>query len=665
MPKQKSQNLSRPTASAIYPPAHQTRASNHLACSLGLAAGLLLPVVSATAVAAGKMETIIVTASRTPLALSDTASAVSIFSAAEIQQRNASSIAELLREIPGFALSQQGSKGAVTQLRVRGAEANQVLVLIDGIEVNDVAQGSEFNFAHLLTSQIQRIEVIRGPQSALWGSDALAGAINVQTLADTPGQSAGQAQANMEIGSFNSRAYGTSLLTAGENYQLGLGLSDYSTDGTNISRQGGEADGYANTSVNLHGRYTTAADLQLGFSYRYTGATTAYDDIDYVVTGLPVDADFRTESRQAYSRVFARYGLFDDLLHQTLSLARADTDNVNLAGQITPDSSRGLRDKITLQTDLTMGAQTVTVLLEHEREDYGQRGTATFFGDPNKDLASRTNALAAEYRLNADSFDLSLSARQENNSEFDNAMSWRTTAAWHSGRHTTWFASLGKAVKNPTFTERFGFFDTFLGNPDLQPEQSRGWELGVRQQLLQADLDLSASWFHSTLQNEINGFVYAADIGAFTAANSNDVSRRQGLELEAHWTVSNNLALRGSYTYLDAIEVASNGSDKDEVRRPRHTLSLNGNYAWDRSQLNMTLLYTGRQSDDFFPPFPPYQARVNLDAYTLLHVAASHKLSDQLQLSLGLDNLLAENYEEVYGFQAPGRSARLGLRYAF
>ena len=369
----------------------------------------------------------------------------------------------------------------------------------------------------------------------------------------------------MEIGSFNSRAYGTSLLTAGENYQLGLGLSDYSTDGTNISRQGGEADGYANTSVNLHGRYTTAADLQLGFSYRYTGATTAYDDIDYVVTGLPVDADFRTESRQAYSRVFARYGLFDDLLHQTLSLARADTDNVNLAGQITPDSSRGLRDKITLQTDLTMGAQTVTVLLEHEREDYGQRGTATFFGDPNKDLASRTNALAAEYRLNADSFDLSLSARQENNSEFDNAMSWRTTAAWHSGRHTTWFASLGKAVKNPTFTERFGFFDTFLGNPDLQPEQSRGWELGVRQQLLQADLDLSASWFHSTLQNEINGFVYAADIGAFTAANSNDVSRRQGLELEAHWTVSNNLALRGSYTYLDAIEVASNGSDKDEV----------------------------------------------------------------------------------------------------
>ena len=123
--------------------------------------------------------------------------------------------------------------------------------------------------------------------------------------------------------------------------------------------------------------------------------------------------------------------------------------------------------------------------------------------------------------------------------------------------------------------------------------------------------------------------------------------------------------MRGSYTYLDAIEVASNGSDKDEVRRPRHTLSLNGNYAWDRSQLNMTLLYTGRQSDDFFPPFLPYQARVNLDAYTLLHVAASHKLSDQLQLSLGLDNLLAENYEEVYGFQAPGRSARLGLRYAF
>lgn len=665
MTKQISQNLSRHTANDIHQPTGHNRANSYLARSLGLAAGLLLPVVSVTAVAESKMETITVTASRTPIALSDTASAVSIFSAAEIQQRNASSIAELLREIPGFAVSQQGSKGAVTQLRVRGAEANQVLVLIDGIEVNDVAQGSEFNFAHLMTSQIQRIEVVRGPQSALWGSDALAGVINVMTVADTLAQPEQQVHANMELGSFNSRAFGTSLLTADENYQLGLSVSDYSTDGTNISRQGGEADGYDNTSVNLHGRYTTAADLQLGFSYRYTGATTAYDDIDYAVTGLPVDADFRTESRQAYSRLFASYGLFDDRLHQTLSLSRADTDNVNLTGQVTPDSTRGLRDKVMLQTDMPIGAQTVTVLLEHEREDYGQRGAATFFGDPNKDLVSRTNALAAEYRFNTDRVDLSLSARQENNSEFDNALSWRTTAAWHSGRNTTLFASLGEAVKNPTFTERFGFFDTFLGNPDLQPEQSRGWELGLRQQLLQADLSLSASWFHSTLNNEINGFVYDAGIGAFTAANSNDVSKRQGLELEANWAVSDNLALRGSYTYLDAVEVASNGSDKEEVRRPRHTVSLNGNYAWDRSQLNMTLLYTGRQSDDFFPPFPPYQARVDLDAYTLLNVAASHQLSDQLQLSLGLDNLLAANYEEVYGFRAPGRSARLGLRYAF
>ena len=130
------------------------------------------------------LPTITVTASRTPVDVNETASAISILSKAEIQQRNASSIADLLRELPGFAVSQQGARGAVTQVRVRGAEANQVLVLIDGVEANDIAQGSEFNFAHLSVDRIERIEVVRGPQSALWGSDALAGVINVITIPD-------------------------------------------------------------------------------------------------------------------------------------------------------------------------------------------------------------------------------------------------------------------------------------------------------------------------------------------------------------------------------------------------------------------------------------------------------------------------------------------------
>ncbi|MEJ6593468.1 MAG: TonB-dependent receptor plug domain-containing protein, partial [SAR86 cluster bacterium] len=178
------------------------------------------------------MTTITVTASRTPISIDETASAISILSKQEIQQRNANSIADLLREIPGFAVSQQGSRGAVTQIRVRGAEANQVLVLIDGIEANDVSQGSEFNFAHLNTDQIERIEIVRGPQSALWGSDALAGVINIITIPRVDSGTHHRLSLDSAIGAFNSQTIGANYLFSEPQYQFSLGINDYRTDGT-------------------------------------------------------------------------------------------------------------------------------------------------------------------------------------------------------------------------------------------------------------------------------------------------------------------------------------------------------------------------------------------------------------------------------------------------
>ena len=306
---------------------------------------LLLTVACNTAVGATNpsqtassqtMTTITVTASRTPISIDETASAISILSKQEIQQRNANSIADLLREIPGFAVSQQGSRGAVTQIRVRGAEANQVLVLIDGIEANDVSQGSEFNFAHLNADQIERIEIVRGPQSALWGSDALAGVINIITIPRVDSGTHHRLSLDSAIGAFNSQTIGAHYLFSEPQYQFSLGINDYRTDGTNISRQGNEDDGYENTTIAMNGKYLTDNDLQLGFSYRQTNSSSAFDDIDYAVTGLPVDADFRTDAKQTYSMASAAFSLLDGRLKQSLSLSRSDSDNTNLTGQISP-----------------------------------------------------------------------------------------------------------------------------------------------------------------------------------------------------------------------------------------------------------------------------------------------------------------------------------------
>ena len=607
------------------------------------------------------MTNITVTASRTPINSDETASALSILSKEDIQQRNANSIADLLREIPGFAVSQQGSRGAVTQVRVRGAEANQILVLIDGVEANDVSQGSEFNFAHLNADQIERIEIVRGPQSALWGSDALAGVINIITVPRGDSENHHRLSLDSEIGTFNSQSVGANYLFSERQYQFSLGINDYRTDGTNISRQGTEDDGYENTTIAVNGKYLTDNDLQLGFSYRQTNSSSAFDDIDYAVTGLPIDADFRTDAKQTYSMASAAFSMLDGRLNQSLSLSRSDSDNTNLTGQTRPDISRGNRDKIMSQTDLFLGQHTLTFIAEHETEDYVQRGTASFFGDPNKDLTTSNKALAAEYRRNGEDLELSVSARQENNSEFQNAFSWRTTAAWHTNDTTTLFASVGDANKNPTFTERFGFFDAFRGNPALKPEQARSWELGVRRLIPAQGILISASWFHSSLTDEINGFVYDNVSAAFTASNNTTQSERQGLELDLNWRITEHMKLRGSYTYLDAVEDANGPDPQDEIRRPRHHFAVNGNYAWQHSNLNVAVIHTGSQLDNFFPPVPPFQVRVNLKRYTLVNIALNHDVSDQIQLRLRLDNALAADYEEVFGFRAPGRAASAGI----
>ena len=607
------------------------------------------------------MTNLTVTASRTPINSDETASALSILSKEDIQQRNSNSIADLLREIPGFAVSQQGSRGAVTQVRVRGAEANQILVLIDGVEANDVSQGSEFNFAHLNADQIERIEIVRGPQSALWGSDALAGVINIITVPRGDSENHHRLSLDSEIGTFNSQSVGANYLFSERQYQFSLGINDYRTDGTNISRQGTEDDGYENTTIAVNGKYLTDNDLQLGFSYRQTNSSSAFDDIDYAVTGLPIDADFRTDAKQTYSMASAAFSMLDGRLNQSLSLSRSDSDNTNLTGQTRPDISRGNRDKIMSQTDLFLGQHTLTFIAEHETEDYVQRGTASFFGDPNKDLTTSNKALAAEYRRNGEDLELSVSARQENNSEFQNAFSWRTTAAWHTNDTTTLFASVGDANKNPTFTERFGFFDAFRGNPALKPEQARSWELGVRRLIPAQRILISASWFHSSLTDEINGFVYDNVSAAFTASNNTTQSERQGLELDLNWRITEHMKLRGSYTYLDAVEDANGPDPQDEIRRPRHHFAVNGNYAWQHSNLNVAVIHTGSQLDNFFPPVPPFQVRVNLKRYTLVNIALNHDVSDQIQLRLRLDNALAADYEEVFGFRAPGRAASASI----
>ncbi|MFP6807460.1 MAG: TonB-dependent receptor [Pseudomonadales bacterium] len=605
------------------------------------------------------LETINITASRTPLKLRETGSSISILDRDQILRRNAANLGELLRQIPGISVNQQGSMGAVTQVRMRGTEANQVLVIIDGVEANDISQGSEFNFTHLLTRNIDRVEIVRGPQSALYGSDALAGVINIittpQGLADT--HYSGYA----EGGSFNTIKTGISLLHGSNKNQINFSADFVDTDGTNISRSGSEDDGYKNVTFNLSGKHFVSDDLALSYVLRHTDSTTEFDGADFVNTGLPIDADYKTESTQIYGGFTLSYEM--ENLSQSLKYTRTDFDNVNRTDAPVDSETRGLKEQYQYQANLIINRNIVSGVLEYENEDYKQRGEASFFGDPNKNLETDTKSIALEYRFNGEFLNVSLSARNDNNADFDNSTTWRATAAWSlSNNSTNLFTSVGEGIKNPTFTERFGFFDTFIGNPDLKPEQSLSWEIGIRQSLFDDRALLTATWFNARLEDEINGFVFDPGTGSFTAVNVDGESSREGLELSLDYQFSEHFSMAASYTYLDATQEDGTGDDITEVRRPENSGSISANYNWGKANINLLVAYTGSQEDDFFPPFPPYQERVGLDSYTLVSISSSYQVNRNIELTLQLENAFDDNYEEVFGYASPGLAVYGGVR---
>jgi vitamin B12 transporter len=632
--------------------------------------------VSGPAVAAGQIEQVIVTATRSPAPLDQVTSSVTVLDSGELQRRQTVALSEVLRSVPGLAVSRSGVMGSSTQIRVRGAEGNHVMVMIDGVEANDMAQGDEFNFAHLLAYDVERIEVVRGPQSALWGSDALAGAINIITAR---GEGPFSAHGFVEGGSFGTLSGGASVSGGGEGWHFHGGVGVLDSDGSNIARTGSEDDGYENLAVSFNGDVQANPWLTLSAGVRHVDARNEYDETDFA-TGLPADSDAVTDADQDYAQIRADIDPFDGSWTQRLTAAWSATDNDNTLAGADTGSNRGERWTFGWQSDYRFETSSVhaadhvvTLALEHEYEDFTQRGPIDpFAGDPNQDHDARTTSIVGEYRLGpGERLSASVGARHDINSEFQDDTTWRVSAGVafpESGSRLR--ASYGTGSKNPTFTERFGFFDSplfpFVGNPDLEPERSRGWEAGLAQEILAGRLLFDIVWFDESLHDEINGFVFDPATFSITAENTDGVSRRKGLEVTATATVSDELRFNAFYTYLDATQPDGAGGRERELRRPRHTggAGLNWSFGSGRGNLNFQYLHTGEQDDLFFPPLPPFVLPVELRAFDLLSVSASWSLTPRVTLQGRIENALDDDYEEVYGFTASGVAAYAGVRIA-
>lgn len=597
---------------------------------------------------------ITVTASREPVPVALSGTAITIIDRPAIEALALPLAKDYLTLSPSVAVAQSGPLGAQTQVRIRGAEANQTLTFIDGIDVTDPASSGEFRYETLLAQGIERIEVLRGAQSALWGSQAIGGVVNILTRSDTGLY--GEAEAG---------SLGTVRLGAGGGTKLGAATlsgqaSWLGSDGYDIARSGGDRDGYEN--LTLHGKALVAAapGLNLGVVARYTNSNSQFDDFDYGA-GVPLDAPFATRSRQLAVRASADLILFDDRWKQLLAFAHSDTANLNRTAGTFQNRSDGSRDSFRYQSSFTLATgaarHRLTGAVEHDRETF-----QSIDADPdalsNQQRSRLQTSLVGEYRLDVgDWLGGGLAVRHDWNNRFADATTIRATGAVRPGRGFNIHASYGEGVTDPTFFELYGFFPGFFaGNPALRPERSTGWDLGAGWSNTIAAIDVT--WFDTRLESEI---VSTFDPDSFLSgvANASGRSHRQGLEVSGSVTPAKGLRFAATYTYLDADEQRlAGGARSREVRRPRHSGSVSASYTGAAFDLAASAAITGARDDTDFARFVP----VVLPAYTLVTLAGAWHVTPNLDITGRLENALDARQVDVFAYRGPGLTGHAGVR---
>ena len=606
-------------------------------------------------------EELVVLASRSEVPARTVASRVSGFSAQDLESARAAFATDLLRTLPEAQLSRTGGVGGLTQLRVRGGEANHLLALLDGFELNDPANGSEYDFAALRAPTIEGIELVSGPGGALWGADALAGTLGLRTA--LPDGLLLRTEAGEADSWGGTLGYGS----IGDRHEVSVIADRFRTDGTNVARAGDERDGNAVDTLALRGAFSVTEALTVAATVRHVEGEVEFDPAPFPAF-VPADGDRSTEFERTLLGL--RADLEAGAFTHGLRIEHFASDYDEFADGSRTNGRGGERTRALLQSSVAFtaglpGTQRLTVLGEIEREEFEQDGAPSPFGDPNQRQDLTHRSLLAEWRWSARTgLHASAVVRRDFNDAFDDAthydLALRGTlpAALGDG-----WVRYGSARKNPGFTERFGFTpDTFAGNPDLRPERGNALELGWTRGFAE-DRAVATLVYHRTrLEDEIDGFVFDPVSGLFTAGNRDRDSRRDGVEanLTLRPTARTTLALR--YAFLDASEPDATGNTR-EIRRARHSFGSNLTHRLASVPLVLRLDATrlGERRDNDFGTFPA--TPVDLEDAWLVDVTGSWRVADGLSVFLRAEDLFAEAPQEVFGFASPGRTLRAGIEY--
>lgn len=593
---------------------------------------IFLSIISiSTSVFANNDDDIMVTASKTEQSLAHIGSSVTVLTQKILEKRGDRTVADSLSRVSAVNLSRSGGVGGQSYIRLRGTNSGQSLVLIDGIRVSDVA-GTEnsFDFATLMINDIEKIEILKGNQSSLYGSDAIGGVINIITKKRQSGLSG---NGFLEGGSFGTVHGGATLKAGNDKIYYGLSANHFHNDGFSRKNTGKELDGNQITHIRGNIGVDITDTLNLDVQAGYELANFEYD------SGFGTSQISDGDKELFYSKTQLTHFSFNDNFKNIFYFDASQTDRHDNFGSGFIGDFKGTHQKIGYQGDIKLLTRDVLTFgtdltFEDAENSYGFRGD-------NQNYAYFANYIKGI----GENITVNFGGRLDDHDRFGSQGTYRTTLAYHIPQSKTKIhSSLGTGFKAPTL---YQLYDTFSGNSNLKPETSRGYDFGITQIFPQEYVTTDVTFFHNKIDNLID-----YDFSTFKYFNTSKADIK-GIESEINIKATDNLNFFGNYTLTYA---------KDEItgqrlaRRPKHLFNVGTDYKW--GDLTTTLLgkYVGEQRDN--------GTQYNRSFFTA-DIRANYDITDKVAIYGRIDNIFDQDYQEVLTYNTSGTAVFSGIRLRY
>ena len=619
------------------------------------------------------LDDVIVTANRSAQSADRVGQSVTVLTAGTIEASQTVGVADLMVRTPGVSLSRNGGIGASTSVRIRGAEADQTVAVIDGVKLNDPSgTGGGFNFGNLLVGDIARIEVLRGAQSTLWGSQAIGGVVNIVTAEPTRPF---QGSLDAEAGSRGTTYLRGGLGGATERAIWRVAASHYATDGFSTYAKGTEDDGYENFGLSGRANIRVVEGVSLDLRAVYSDGTV---DIDGFPAPLYAFGDTRetSQSKELVAYTGLNFDLLDGRLSNRLAYAYTKTErhNENPDQAVTPVTfdAQGENRRVEYQGVLAIrDGWTATFGAENEDSEFSSASPSAF--TPNPTPASAKASIYGVYaQLQAEVIDgltLTAGVRRDDHDTFGGKTLGQVAAAWSLNEgNTVLRASFGQGFKAPSLYQLHSEY----GNKALQPEEADSWDAGVEQHLFDGALVLSATYFSRETTNQID-YVSCSGTATITSApncfvngvrrfgyyDNTALTQADGVELAADYEIGA-FSIRANYTQTNT-ENRTPGANlgRELARRPKEAANLVATYVWPFDlSTSVAVRHAGESFDNA-------SNATRLEGYTLVDLRASYPVSETLEVYGRIENLGDEEYETTRGYGVAGRSTYVGVRVRF